>query len=364
VSDQENASLPVASPVPAQLPRRENVEDDIDDSDGMPDEEPLHGILQRCQEGLLPTYQRVDGAAMRFQKRYRTRALTVALLGSAAVVMATLQLSGLARYVLSSGKLWLVMVSEATAAISTMLIVVLGMGSSLKEQWLLARYKAERLRLLKFRTLFEPGLWSGVEAEVQNCKDRLCDQVEDVAATSYDILRGWIAQGTVPKVHPPPPPERLLTLKDLVPLIHYYRSKRLHYQMAYLTKAVRRDQGRDRHTRVVGPVLFFGSVAFVLAHLAVEIGHGTEDWSRLLILMAAALPVMGAGFRMHRAANEFARNAARFEAVHSILSELSQRLRLAPDAAAVFREIGFIEQTFEADLREWMRLMVEAEWFG
>jgi hypothetical protein len=356
--------LQIPIPAGSAPPCRETVKDDIDDSEDMPAAEPLHGILQHCQDELLPTYRNVDGAAMDFQKKYRRRALSVAILGSAAVVLATIQLSGLAYYVLPLSWTWFVPVLEGVTALLAMLIVLLGMGTSLKEQWLRARYKAESLRLLKFRFLFEPALWSADPAEAQKCKERLCDQVEDIATTSFSALLGWMARGTLPEVHAPPPTGGLLTPDNLKALIHYYRSKRLHYQMAYLSKAVRRDQGRDRHTRVVGPALFFGSVAFVLAHLAVEIGHGAEDWSKFLILIAAALPVMGAGFRMHRAANEFARNAARFEAVHNILSALSGRLRDAPDPPTVFREIGFCEQTFEADLREWMRLMVEAEWFG
>lgn len=364
MSVQENPSSSLPSPAGAALACRETVKDDIDDSQDMPAAEPLRGILQHCQEELLPTYKKADGAAVRFQKKYRHRALSVAILGSAAVVLATIQLSGLADHVVPFGWRWSVPLLEAAAAISTMLIVLLGMGTFLKEQWLLERYKAESLRLLKFRSLFEPGLWSADPAEVQKCKERLCDEVEDVATTTFSVLQGWIAQGTIPEVHPPPPTAGLLSPGNLEALIHYYRSKRLHYQMAYLSKAVRRDQKRDRHTRVVGPVLFFGSVTFVLAHLAVEIGRGTEDWSRLLSVVAAALPAMGAGFRIHRAANEFARNAARFEAVHHILSALSERLRTAPDPPTVFRELGFCEQTFESDLREWMRLMVEAEWFG
>jgi len=364
VSVQENPSSSLPSPAGAALACRETVKDDIDDSPDMPAAEPLRGILQHCQEELLPTYQKVDGAALRFQKKYRHRALAVAILGSAAVVLATIQLSGLADHVVPFGWRWSVPLIEAAAAISTMLIVLFGMGTFLKEQWLLERYKAESLRLLKFRSLLEPGLWSADPAEVQKCKERLCDEVEDVATTTFSVLQGWIAQGTIPEVHPPPPTSGLLSPDNLKALIDYYRSKRLHYQMAYLSRAVRRDQRRDRHTRVVGPALFFGSVAFVLAHLAVEIGRGTEDWSRLLSVVAAALPAMGAGFRIHRAANEFARNAARFEAVHHILSALSERLRDAPDAPTVFRELGFCEQTFESDLREWMRLMVQAEWFG
>ena len=69
---QENASSSVPSPAGAVLPCRETVKDDIDDSPDMPAAEPLRGILQHCQEELLPTYQKVDGAALRFQKNTDT----------------------------------------------------------------------------------------------------------------------------------------------------------------------------------------------------------------------------------------------------------------------------------------------------
>jgi hypothetical protein len=243
-----------------------------------------------------------------------------------------------------------------------MLIVLLGMGTSLKEQWLLERHKAESLRLLKFRSLIKAEAWTAGPAGADKCEERLCDEVEEIATTTFSALQGWIAQGTVPTVYAPPATS--LTLDTIENLVHYYRKKRLHHQIAYLSKGLRRDQRRDRHTRLAGPSLFFGSIAFVLAHLAVEIGSGALDWSRLLILIAAALPVMGAGFRIYRAANEFARNASRFEAVHHTLSELSARLSDATDAPSIFRELGFCEQVLESDLREWMRLMVEAEWFG
>ena len=357
MSFQEDTRSSVSSPTAAAPPCREAVKDDMDDSQDMPAAGPLRDILQHCQENLLPAYQRADAAALLLQKKYRRRALAVAILGSAAVVLATIELSGL----VTAG--WLALL-EAAAALLTVLIVLVGMGAFQKEEWLLERYKAESLRLLKFRFLIE-GVWSASPAEVQHCKDRLCDDVEEISTTTFSGLQGWVAQGTIPGVHLPPPSASALSPGNLEGLIRYYRRKRLHYQMAYLSKAVGRDQKRDRHTRLVGPALFFGSVAFVLAHLAVHFQPGTEGvWGKLLILVAAALPVMGAGFRIYRAANEFARNAARFESVHYTLCGLSERLRGVSDAPAGFRELGFCEQTFESDVREWMRLMVEAEWFG
>jgi hypothetical protein len=400
--------------------RKEPV-DDMDDSQDMPDCTPLREFLEQCRETVRPRFLKSDEAAKSYQKTYRRRARWAATLGSAAVLLATIQLSGLARHVFAvaedgplnavlekskipdSEKLkateifkaarkesdfeplkamlptsaeaelvrlkflgpwpWLLPLLEAAAAISALGIVLFGMGASLKEQWLLERYKAESLRFLKFRSVIDPALWNRSVPEMQERNERLCDQVEEISATTFAALRGWTTKGTVPDVLAPPA-NASATKENLKPMIDYYRRKRLHFQMEYLAGAVVRNLAQDRRTRLAGPVLFFGGVAFVLAHLAVEIGGGTEDWSRFLILIAAALPVMAAGFRIHRDATEFARNASRLEAVHHTLVELSQRLRDASDTSKIFRELGFCEQVLESDLREWMRLMTEAEWFG
>ncbi len=79
-------------------------------------------------------------------------------------------------------------------------------------------------------------------------------------------------------------------------------------------------------------------------------------------------------------AHEFARNTSRFQAEHHALCELARRLSevlseapdntagVAPDREhdthAVLWELGFCEHMLESDRREWLRLMVEAEWYG
>lgn len=358
---QQNPSSPNHSLAGGFEPCRETDVDDMNDlPQEMPTSEPLRTILDHWQQNLRSQFVTADRAALRSQKTYKDRARTAAILGSIAVALAILQLSSLVQGRWAELLPW---VEGATAA-STFLVVFLGMRSSFKERWLLERYQAESLRLLKFRSLIQSACWSANPAEIEKWKDRLCDQVEGITATTFSALQGWISRGTVPAVVEAPADGRV-NESSLKELVRYYHKKRLHYQMSYFGSAARRNEANDHHTRLVGPALFFGSVAFVLAHLSVEIVGGSAHWlSRLLILSAAVLPAMGAGFRTHRAANEFARNAARFEAVRHTLSELSERLRYATDAPAIFRELGFGEQVLEADLREWMRLMMEAEWFG
>ena len=153
----------------------------------------------------------------------------------------------------------------------------------------------------------------------------------------------------------------------------YYGKKRLlgeKGQIAYFRRAAERDLIRNDRTRTWPSTLFFGSVAFVLAHFCIElVGWRTKGGTdagvgQAALLIAATLPVCGAGIRVVRGVLEYGRNASRYESTHHVLLKLSERLREASDSETVFREIGFCEQTLEAESREWVRLLVEAEWFG
>ncbi len=352
---RENNPSRSVKPADSRLPHKavERV-DDMDDSRDGPSMQPLHDALLECQQLIVPSFRRTDRAAIRYQKLYRVFAYAAATGGAAAVVLATFQLSDLS---------WSARVVnwEAVAAFLTLLIVLLGMALSLKDRWLLERFKAERLRMLKFNFLMEPAAW-GERRDPRALRDELSNRVEEITASTFSALQGWVTRNSVPRLQEAP--ENHLAPEALAELVHYYRRKRLHVQMEYLSRATVRNFFSDLRMRLAGSAMFFGSVAFVLAHLAVQWSHGEEHWNRGLMFAAAALPVVAAGFRTLRTAQEYARNASRFEATHDSLSLLSERLGKAQNASAVFRELGFCEHVLESDLREWMRLMVEAEWFG
>jgi hypothetical protein len=330
--------------------------DDMDDSHDCPSVQPLREAILDCQTEILPAFRRADKLALGYRKWYQVLAYAAAIGGVSAVLLATLQLSELLR----SSLVWKI---EAVAAFLTLLIVLIGMALSLKDRWLLERYKAERLRMLKFCFIMDAVLWDGRPFDSRRLKEDLVERVEEITACTFSALQGWVTRSWVPRVHEVPGAENLPP-QSLDELVHYYRKKRLHAQMEYLAGATTRNFFSDVHMRLTGSALFFGSVAFVLAHLAVQWSRGEAIWSRSFMLVAATLPVLGAGFRTLRTAHEYARNASRFEATHDALSALSERLRNAKNSPAIFRELGFCEQVLESDLREWMRLMVEAEWFG
>ena len=61
-------------------------------------------------------------------------------------------------------------------------------------------------------------------------------------------------------------------------------------------------------------------------------GSGLHTASTQLILLAAALPVVGAGIRTLRTAYEFARNTSRYRAKAFVLDRLAKILREEKDS--------------------------------
>jgi hypothetical protein len=180
-------------------------------------------------------------------------------------------------------------------------------------------------------------------------------------------------------------------------LLNYYWRKRLKNQMDYFDRKSRQHEESDHITRRYPSAFFFGGVVFVFLHLLMDIikaflrlWQPASDLFRPLFSMnlfflicAALLPAIGAGVRTFRMAHEFARNTTRFKAKHSALCKLRRQLaevlHEAPESAgehgqpsnsshgepnAVLRELGFCEYVLESDHREWLRLMIDAEWFG
>jgi hypothetical protein len=82
-----------------------------------------------------------------------------------------------------------------------------------------------------------------------------------------------------------------------------------------------------------------------------------------LVVLAAAVPVLGSCVRLLRGSREFARNRLRYLATYQALVELDERLMIAePDR--LVQELWYAERILENESREWLRLMREAEWYG
>jgi uncharacterized membrane protein YhaH (DUF805 family) len=154
-------------------------------------------------------------------------------------------------------------------------------------------------------------------------------------------------------------------------LVDYYKVKRLQNQQRYFDRQAQKRHRWERWTRNVSPVCFFLSIVAAFSHFLFEWLAGEdhhESWlhffASVFVLLAAALPVLAMGVRTFRAAHEFGRNKLRFEGMSHFLSDILALVEKPEPAAAMIPLLREAEIALDSEHRAWLRLMIEAEWFG
>src|SRR5277367_985488 len=409
---------PTSPPVTTPLHHRRAAKDEMNDAAELKEYEikiaqghhaeyrPLFTALSLVQDTIYPPFTRCDKQALRFQKRYQQISIAALLGGALTILVAIFEFI----FPAFEGALTY---TEAGVALITLGLIAYGLSRQFKEKWLTARYKAENLRLLKFRKLTDSRLWCP-PIDMKLLREELEDEVRRLEGHNYERAKAWASEGVHPRICAPPCEDTCD--EALHELIDYYRPKRLHTQTEYLSqKAEKSERKGARTARVVRWVCFI-SFAFVLTHLVLQsytelekreaarrareataqaaAEHGTNarvlgvDASRtssddnatgaaanvapaddarivmFLVAFAAAFPIVAAGVRSYRGSREFERNALRHQATRDSLEELERQLRTSSNLNDKFRLLGFCELILEMDCREFMRLLSEVEWYG
>jgi hypothetical protein len=267
-------------------------------------------------------------------------------------------------------------IAEFVTVVIAGLAVFLGIWTATHEEWIVSRTRAERLRQIKYRYLSAPGLWSSDPAERARADERLLRDIREVATLAAPDLRRWLAADRPPEPLPPDARWRSdASPASLEDLRRYYRDTRLWPQIEYLAARSEPREPSVRLSRHVPAAMFFAAIAVVGLHFGYEgvqrlrhgaAGHGGPPHAVSILLIAAAvwLPALGAGVRTWRMAQEVERNALRSQAKGVALRALATRLDPGLPAGELLYAIAACEDVLESDHREWLRLMIEAEWFG
>jgi hypothetical protein len=112
----------------------------------------LSDALEICERTVNKVYQAADEEAQHYQRNHKIITALAAIFGTAAVLLAIVQLSSFV-----PGR-WSVP-SEFVAALIALFAVILGLVASFQRRYLLERHKAERYRLVKFAFLTDSDLW-------------------------------------------------------------------------------------------------------------------------------------------------------------------------------------------------------------
>ncbi len=322
----------------------------------------LRGILLILRETLTPIHLDADRDAQRQQKMHSFVIAIVAIFGTLAVICAIFELSDLFssyRYFLSR--------LEVLSAVIALIGVGVGIYMALHPHWLLNRFLSEQCRFVKFQYILNPAAWyNRPDHEVRS---ELQEILQNLRSKDRRLIRQWVTwQLSIAKRFQAAPagiPEDVMR-----EIRQYYMAKRLTYQFAYFHTQAKKRMRWETWTRFFSPVCFFLSILAAFAHFIFELlSHEDHDSSlhtlaAICVLLAASLPVLAMGVRTVRTAHEFGRNHLRFEGMAHFLCDTLTQVEGEQSPAAVFAHFKDAESALESEHRAWLRLMLEAEWFG
>lgn len=355
--------------------------------------EPLAAALTSCHEIVEPAYRVADRTALQFQRQHQLLTIAAATFGTIAVLFAILQLPRII-----SGSVISIPVVEGIAAAIAFIAVLLGILTLRQMGWMFLRHKAERFKFLKFRFLIDPCLWGADPDKREQTAQGLKDSAEKLSELTHEDLKTWAEHGILPE-EPSSLAGSRAEAYTLYKLIDYYLSKRCRSQRDYFERRAQQFSSRDRYIKALPHLLFFGSIFAALLHFSLDLfenylqpgvetaAHSAEaateaapalNLTVTLILIAASLPVIGAGIRTFRSAYQLSRNTSRYKAAFEAIKLPAERLerdakrlyelypegKTTVDAHDVFRDMWRCEQILEAEHREWLRLMMDTDWFG
>ena len=356
-------------------PARQNAGDfDMND-------EPDRGALASCpklQEALAwlganvaQPWKQADAAALVHQRRHSRLARTAIATGVGAIILAVLQLAfKLSWPSLAGATFWL----EVVTALGGVVSVGVGLWAKSDRNWLGQRHRAERLRMLKFRALARPELWRG---ESDAWQAWVQTQLRDLeGAEGFKRIEEW-ACGDRPEPAPLGTSDGREDGAAAAALVSYYHHKRLNYQGEYFRRKGAAAESQAQWQRKLRLPLFFITIGCVLFHFGADWQARRLGWRGSLeaarawelvslwgIVLAVVLPVYMVGVRAWTAAFEHARKARSFAAKRVATQDAIARLEKdRHDLAAVLGHIKHDELFREQEHREWLRLLLDTEWF-
>jgi SMODS and SLOG-associating 2TM effector domain 1 len=311
----------------------------------------LREALGLCASLCDPLYTRADAEALRQQRRHRGIVDVVAVAGTLAILAG---IAPIAEHITDAGS----KVVETLAAVTALTAVAFGLYARSQRRWLLERHRAERLRALQYRALI--GLAADESIDLVRWGTELNELIAALERLTTADMTAWLQ-------HEEPAQRGNLTGGEgaaVADLASVYAEGRLYDQCEYFRRKADRNERADHLTRRLVSSLFFVSVGAIVPASLIRIFRGPEQAALIFVAIAAGAPAIAAGIRLVRSAHEFGRNGTRFRAKYLALAALRERLARESNPVTLFHDLHHAEALFAAEHREWLRLMLDAEWYG
>ena len=315
------------------------------------DEPALAEALRRAAAIVEPAFTTADRQALRNQSRHRLLVDIVAITGAITVLAGIAPLSG----VLSPTA---VRMATVLAAGTAVIAVALGIIARLHGRWLLERHRAERLRLLQFEALIEPALEA--RPDLDRWDRTLAERCADLEQLDRGEMHAWLARDRLHDREADPDPADLHYLNGFV---RQFALAFIGTQEVYFLRRAARNERNDVASRWMQGALFFISVGAMIPAATIRLTGGSVTAANAWTLLAAGAPAISGMIRHLRSAHEYSRNGARFRAKYVALQTLRDRLCEERTPRERVRDLRLVAEHFEAEHREWLRLMVGAAWY-
>jgi len=344
----------------------ERVEDDfapdLPDSPDIP--APLRERLTAINEIFAEDYQLWDGNASVYQDKYRHASFRCTVCVVLAIALALYQVAGFS----ASGLPHLVIPTVELLLVAIASLYVLGdYRCQWKDNWLLNRSRAERVRALKYHALLAPELWAA--ATMPQVTAKLRQEIVELRLAGPHNLPTWLERPMVSPVRSSLSGD--LSLDQAI--CNYYWRRRVIAQLDHAVKKAEAHEHSDNRTKVYGTVLFFAVLAFVFSHLLVDMVCHEQlvqkvpfplFLSKVLAVLAALVPAIGAALHVYRSGRESGRNHLRMKALGLKLNLFRTELERPATLSQHLFTIHQCENTLLAEQQQWLQLMKECEWYG
>ena len=354
---------------PVKLPESEMV-DAPEDVAKLP--QTLGDRLSSLNAILGDGYKQWDTAARHFQRKYLLASLWCTISVVLAIVLAVYQVAGYPAW----GDDMTIPLLEFILVAFAVVLVLRDQQHKWKDNWLLNRSRAERMRGLKFRTLLDPRFWQ--EPSRQDVEAEVRKEVGDLGMDASENLPAWLESFQIPAAGS----TNLSGNRELDEAIcGYYFRERLISQANHATAKAHQHQKKDERTKIYGKILFFGVLFFVFSHVLIDFvvhemhrmqakdhpsiaSHLPEQFSRILAVLAALVPAFGATLHIYRSGRESGRNHLRMKALGRRLGAIRMELERPSSLERHLRMMARCETALADEQQQWLHLMKECEWYG
>jgi len=332
----------------------------------------LHDAVEWLDARVNVLWGEADKLAIKYQRRHEWLARTAILTGVGAIILAIAQLALKPSLpAIAAVTIWI----EGGIVLAGLISVTVGLSAKSDRKWLGCRHHSERLRMLKFSALAHPDLW---KKNTSLWQDWVENQIKNLSShDDYNRLETWSKEDSS-ETGLPAAGQISITPDTRRALVLYYRYKRILNQEDYFHSQGRQANAnwgvKIRHQR---ERIFYLTIGFVLFHILadflagwMEQKHNAEAawvWNLVAmwgIVMAAVLPVGAIGVRAWSAAFELSRKARSYEAKTKAMQKASIVLGDGSNEfPAILSHLRYDELFLEQEHRDWLRLLLEAEWF-